>query len=225
MIKMADNYANSSKRKTYIRGKKMKIELSITNYVDDVMLQWLNSRAVVTSSIWELVKKEAYREAAMNSQGLGVFNNHIQEVPKVNTISQIEQPAYQDNQPLQINASESADISKTNMDYDKISKNSEINSGAAEDKDNVQTEDKAEQVEHAEQQIVENKVTENNNSEEIAFTDSKILDEGSNKKTDDSNSGKLDLTNKFKKKKKVSTLIGSERPLSAMEKLTLGIKD
>lgn len=213
MIKMADNYGNSSKRKTYIRGQKMKIELSITNYVDDVMLQWLNSRAVVTSAIWELVKKEAYREAAMNTQGSGVFNNHIQEVPKVNTVSQIEQTAYQDNQSLQINVIESADISKSNMDSDKISKDSEINSGAAEDKDNVQTED-----------IVENKVTENN-SEEIALTDSKSLDEGSDKKTDDSNSGKLDLTNKFKKKKKVSTLIGSERPLSAMEKLTLGIKD
>lgn len=221
---MADNYGNSSKRKTYIRGKKMKIELSITNYVDDVMLQWLNSRAVVTSSIWELVKKEAYREAAMNSQGLGVFNNHIEEVPKVNTVSQIEQTAYQKSQPLQINETESADTNKTNMDSDKISKDSEINSEPAEGKDNVQTKEIVEQVEHVEDTIVENKVTENN-SEEIALTDSKILDEGSDKKTDDSSSGKLDLTKKFKRKKKVSTLMGSERPLSDMEKLTLGITD
>lgn len=216
MIKMADNYGNSPKRKTYIRGEKMKIELSITNYVDDVMLEWINSRAVVTSAIWELVKKEAYREAAMNSQSLGVFNNHIQEVSQVNTVSQIEQTAYQNNQSLQINVTESADINKTNIDSDKISKDSEIKSVLTEDKDNIEIK---ETVEHADQPIVEN------SSEEIALTDSNSLDEGSNKKTDDSNSGKLDLTNKFKKKKKVSTLKGRERPLSDMEKLTLGIKD
>lgn len=231
---MADNYGNKPNRKTYVRGKKMRIDLYITNYVDDVTLNWINSRAVVTSAIWDLVKKEAYREAtAMNGQNLGAINNQIQGVPQINSINQIEQPVYQDNQPLQTNVTESSNINMTKEVSDAISQENEIKSAPSDIKSDIEIKDiekseTIEQIEQIEENLVRDQQVADNQNEEIALTDAKSSDEGSGEKTDGSDSNELNLNSMFKKKKKVSTLKGKEgrkNNLSKIERETLGIKD
>ena len=217
MNNMANYNGNKPNRKIYVRGKRDKIDLYITNYVDDVTLNWINSRAVVTSAIWELVRREAYREAAIYGQNLGASNNDIQGVPDINQVVHTAQSNQNNLKPPQEVAKGNSDSGKLNMDSKKTNKDNNttgkvVNDGNGSPKGNpspvIINSDIVPSAE--ENKVVESEVAATDENKNIKINENADSKEKNNK-GNDNNDGKLNLNAQFKKKKKVSTLKGQER--------------
>lgn len=190
-------------RKKYVRGKRDKICLYITNYVDDVTLSWINSRSVVTAAIWEVIKREAYREATICNQNL--VPNDIQGALN---ISPITQTAYS-NQDITNPPQNFIEGSYSNNENLNISDNSDNK----KPKHNMQGDgDEKGKSEKVTNYTVE--LDEFTTNKSIKREENKNLNVNVNANTDnndDKKDGKLNLNEVFKNKKKVSTLKGEQR--------------